>query len=237
MDAIDIEPEFTESACAECGKTFCRPIFRFDGKEYLRISRCSRCTERHAEEIRCAEEEERRARRVLQWNEAIPPLYRENDPNRLNPRAREVAERFDYQQDKGIFLHGDFRKGKTRCAFLILRKAHDQGRSIMMMRSIDFAKHCATQFADNKDIQRDSQRLLDRCKSVGVLLLDDLGKEKITERVETTLFDVIDDRISRAKPMLITSNFDLNSLAKRMSSDQGPAIIGRIIEFCHIVEL
>jgi len=187
------------------------------------------------EETRLKEEQERAAKKLLQWNQTIPESYRESDHNRLNPRAREIAKRFEFQKDMGIYLHGDFRKGKTRCAVLILRKAHDQGRSIMMMRSIDFAKHCATQFADNRDIQRDSQRQLDRCKSVGVLLLDDLGKEKITERVETTLFDVIDYRISRAKPMLITSNFDLNSLAKRMSSDQGPAIIGRIIEFCHVM--
>ena len=235
MDGL--EQEFADSVCVECGQAFNRPILRLGGKELFGIKRCPQCWERHDEKIRAEEEEERIARHLLRWNEAIPPLYRESDTNKLNPKALKVAERFNPSGDRGLYLHGDFGKCKTRCGCKILRKAHDQSLSIMMVKSVDFARHCAAQFSDNYEIKRDARAKLDRCKSSGILLIDDLGKERITDRVETELFDVIEDRAACRKPILITSNFELTQLARRMSADQGPAIIRRITEFCFVVEL
>jgi DNA replication protein DnaC len=108
---------------------------------------------------------------------------------------------------------------------------------VWMMPSTDFAQCCAAQFAIGSDSARDAHKKLDRWKSVGILLLDDLGKERFTDRVETELFNVVETRVSNSRPFLITSNYSVKSLGQRMSSDQGGAIIRRIVEFCHVVEL
>jgi DNA replication protein DnaC len=232
------ESEMRESQCTQCAKKFQRPVYRFlDGREIFPVAICNECSAKQQERIRSEEEKERQAQKQLRWNEAIPPLYRESAPNQLNPMALKVVERFHFQENKGLYLYGNFGTGKTRAACMILRKWHDQDESVLVMQSTDFAQYCAAQFPIGSESARDARKKLDRCKSVGIFLLDDLGKERFTDRVETELFNVIESRLSNARSFLITSNYSIKSLGQRMSSDQGGAIIRRIVEFCHVVEL
>lgn len=51
-------------------------------------------------------------------------------------------------------------------------------------------------------------------RNIDLLIIDDLGKEKTTERVEEILFDVIDERYAYNKRTWITSNFDGEEIEK-----------------------
>jgi DNA replication protein DnaC len=49
-------------------------------------------------------------------------------------------------------------------------------------------------------------------ESVPLLIIDDLGKEKPTEWTLATLYAIIDGRYDSAMPVIITTNYDMQSL-------------------------
>ena len=63
-----------------------------------------------------------------------------------------------------------------------------------------------------------------------MLVIDDLGSEKLTEFSEQILFEIIDLRISRElNGLIITSNLPLEDMAKRLESER---ITSRIAMLC-----
>ena len=74
-----------------------------------------------------------------------------------------------------------------------------------------------------------------------VLVIDDLGKENANAWALTTLFQIINSRYEDGKPTIYTSQYDLQSLQRRMSrqreSESAEAIVSRICETSVIVQL
>jgi DNA replication protein DnaC len=68
------------------------------------------------------------------------------------------------------------------------------------------------------------------------LLIDDLGKQKMTERAETELYDVLEHRTNNLKPTLVTTNATGQQLARMLSEDRRQPIIRRIKDFSTIVK-
>jgi DNA replication protein DnaC len=104
-------------------------------------------------------------------------------------------------------------------------------RSVCIVRDVDFARECADQFKDGHDGKK-----LKSWRTCAVLFIDDLGKCRITERVQTELFDLVDSRTSNGLPILFTSNFDRTGFIKRFASpDDAAPIVRRLVESCQIV--
>jgi len=104
--------------------------------------------------------------------------------------------------------------------------------NVGVVRDVDFARECADQFKDNHD-----ERTLKRWRTCDVLFIDDLGKCRITERVQTELFNLVDSRTSNGLPILWTSNFDSKGLIRRFASpDDAAPIVRRLVESCQIVK-
>ena len=71
-------------------------------------------------------------------------------------------------------------------------------------------------------------------RSTGVLVLDDLGKEKAAEAVSTALYSVIEERTARERPILFTANYTSEELAGRFG-EHGAYLVRRLREFCEVV--
>jgi DNA replication protein DnaC len=73
---------------------------------------------------------------------------------------------------------------------------------------------------------------LTRLRTSRLILLDDLGKEKLTDKVASGIFKIIDHRTSHGLTTIITSNFTPTALADRFADETlGGAIRGRLIDF------
>ena len=68
--------------------------------------------------------------------------------------------------------------------------------------------------------KKDAERLND----CDLLILDDLGTELPSQFVTATLYTLINDRLLAGKPMLISTNLNLDELARRYS----PQIASRL---------
>lgn len=133
---------------------------------------------------------------------------------------------------RGIYLHGSVGCGKTHMAWALSEQWVEMGGRTPMfwnvselIRSIkkDFDKH-------NYDKDRSEEEVMEWR---GVLILDDLGAEKMTDFVAETMYLVVNRRYEEKLPTIITSNLDLAQLSERI----GDRIASRIAGMCDVVEL
>ena len=81
--------------------------------------------------------------------------------------------------------------------------------------------------------RKDSYNLERILANRGVLIIDDLGAEKMSEWIEETMFKIINKRYEEVLPTIITSNNDLESMEERL----GQRIVSRILEMCDVIKL
>jgi DNA replication protein DnaC len=165
-----------------------------------------------------------------QWKGICPPLYRDTDPMRLPevPLQTVLAWRYGSQ---GLLVHGDTGRGKTRAVFQLLRRLHfDEGRKIIRFGANDFGAECSKRFFDG-----DGSAWIAGLVKADVLFLDDLGKDRFTDRVESALFGLVEGRMSNLRPIIVTTNFFGDALASKMTGDRGQPLVRRLRESCQDV--
>ena len=148
--------------------------------------------------------------RAAEWKTICPPLYQETKPDRIPTpsQAAFMAATHRPLVNRGLLLCGPSGTGKTRAAFEILKQWHLSGRGVTIFTANEFAVECAAQCAAGGE---SFSRWLNKVKRTGVLFIDDLGKRTMTETAEAQLFDVLDYRLTRLLPTIITAESNLST--------------------------
>jgi DNA replication protein DnaC len=184
---------------------------------------CWDCTE--------AKEAEQKTRweRMAEWTKQCPKAYRESDWKQLPCRhlINEV-QAWEWQK-RGVVFAGSPGVGKTRLAYIMLKRLHAEGKRVRAMTATDFALGVQEQGGKHKL----PEWLKDLC-GVSVLLLDDLGKEKLSESVVAQLFHVLDKRMAEELPVLITTNYKGQHFIERFG-EYGEPLYRRLKEACIIM--
>ncbi len=165
------------------------------------------------------------------WAALCPLLYRNTDPAKLPPEPLAKVLAWQYGS-RGLLLHGETDRCKTRAAWLLLRRLHDERRDIIAFDCVGFGHECAKRFRDSDG---DGERWAKNLAEVPVLFLDDFGKGKFTERVEVELFGLVERRTANCLPIILTTNFVGEALEAKMSPDRGAPLVRRLREFCEDV--
>ena len=144
--------------------------------------------------------------------------------------ANEIKEK-----QSNVFIFGGIGAGKTYLACAILKKLFKE----FTCKFVTMAEIMQDALNSN---EADRGDLMERCKTYDVLLLDDLGKENMTEFAVSKVFEIVDDRYRKMKPTIFTSNFGLDELKSRFtvkgaSAVTADAIISRIQQNCHVIKL
>lgn len=139
----------------------------------------------------------------------IPPAYRSADVADCPPEVRAWAE----SPTAGLLLQGGFGTGKTHaaCAALI---------ALAPTRSVRFTTvdRMLRERRDSFGGAEAEGSVAGRFLNAGALCLDDLGKERQTEWGVAALFEVVDARLSRGLPTIVTTNYAGRELLARMSA-------------------
>ena len=178
-----------------------------------------------------AEEQERRKEA---FNALCPPLYRESDPKRIPAAFLRECAAWEVSP-QGLGFVGIAGSCKTRAAWMLLKRLHMSGVRVFGITATQFAKACADQWHDNPQAKALAEDTLTRCRRTKVLLLDDLGKNKMTERAELELFDLLEHRTSHEMPVIWTANAGGAEFKKMLSPDRGEPILRRLAEFTNII--
>lgn len=214
--------------CNRCGGSIDYEPFMMDGQEAFAPKNCPACSKFLDDERKESEEREKLVWRKREWREMCPPLYRDTDVKRLPEQAKKVTEwKFN---PKGLMIAGDTGKGKTRAAFLLMERLNNEGLSVGVFHGNSFAHQCALKFYESC-----GERWISDLASRKVVFFDDLGKFKLTERVEAELFGLIEMRIANLLPVIVTTNMTGVELKGKMTNDRGESLVRRLCEFCEIV--
>lgn len=141
------------------------------------------------------------------------------------PKAFRVCKGYNYQTTS-LLLIGTYGTGKTHLATAIMNRLLDDGIPALYDTWAGHLQRLKDEFANGE------RRHLALMKKVDVLIIDDLGKDKLTEWNNEILFEVINYRYEHRKPVVITTNATPKELEER-----NPAVYSRLCEMCELVTM
>lgn len=145
--------------------------------------------------------------------------------------ALRFAESFDKNQGRGLIFTGDVGTGKTHLAAAIANYiVEEYSVTVEFVSYVELLADIRAAFSDEaKDVAKIEEKLC----GAPVLIIDDLGKEKQSEFTNELLFRVVNRRYKDNLPMIVTTNYRLPELAKRLDY----AVFSRIVELCKAVDM
>ena len=226
----------TKKNCMTCNRKFDAEEVVIMGKSISFQNYCEPCLEKS---ITKSEQDAAQLRKdALErgfW-ESVPPLYQDTEIERLNPILVQNVITWEFNPI-GIGIRGKSGEQKTRAAVLLLHKMKLKGKSVYFLKSTDIAKYSAQQFSNEKKLQSDALKAIRSAHTAQVLLIDDIGKGRLSPAAEELLYDLLDKRSERQLPVIWTSNAVDGELHRMLSNDRGDAITRRLVEFSTIITI
>lgn len=211
-----MKEDYTQNGLLYCGK--CRTPKQADIEGIGRVPVLCRC---ESERLRREKSEmERRDRYVNARHSAPSGLRLVPEGDYCDGRVASWLAKWPemQRQNIGLLLWGDVGTGKTASAAHVVRKLDEQYVPCLM-----------TSLGRLIDLERG--RYATKLNGFDLLVLDDLGVERQSEYMTQKVYEVIDERVSRKKPMILTTNLSLNAMQHEADVSRR-RIYDRILSVC-----
>lgn len=194
---------------------------------------CEVCQEEFDAEIRKRESKQAEEKKQERLDHPEIWLKRYGVPQRFMDCSLEtfkggekIKEAMRLFPEHSVLLSGPTGSGKTHLAVAALRgmvqRDEIKSKSTPEWTAVD---QCDALFITVPDLllnirscfakNEDEGRLVDRFATAGVLILDDLGADKVTEWTTTTLYLIIDRRYRDLMPTIITTNLSIQQIEEQ----------------------
>ena len=141
--------------------------------------------------------------------------------------CKAYADDFDIDSNS-VYMCGATGLGKTHLSLAIANVAARKGYSVVYYSAPNLLSDMEREkFRRDRD-QFSNSKLVTEAKALGcdLLIIDDLGTEFITPFTVTQIYNILNDRINRSKPVIISTNLSLDELEKKYSERVTSRIIG-----------
>lgn len=142
-------------------------------------------------------------------------------------RVREWAD----SPSKGLLLQGGVGRGKTHNACAALERVARMGVTAKFTTFDDLLRECRATY-QNRDTE---DAVISRHANVGILCIDDMGKERVTEWSLPIIFAIINKRGMNGKHTIVTTQYTGQQLVQRMTvgddSETARAVVSRFMEY------
>lgn len=160
-----------------------------------------------------------------------------------NKKEVEIAKDFTQKcinknQKNGLIITGKSGTGKTHLATAILNKITEKDMLVLMGRLILLLDVIKDTFKDFSSKEKDIMELYSK---VDMLIIDDLGTERISSWALEKLYTIIENRNENKLPIIVTTRFNKESLLDRFyqseDAELAEAVIEKLYQFCYGIEL
>ena len=159
--------------------------------------------------------------------------------NSENAKTKLAAQKFlEKYKDmkKGIIFVGKNGTGKTHISTAICNELIKENVPVIfgtLTELLDKYKECYKNYTDGE--------LTKLYSKVDLLVIDDLGVETMNEWMLSKLFVIVNERMKNELPIIITTNYDIDQLKKRLTipskvCETTNSIISRLCYMCYRVE-
>ena len=227
-----------EDGLVYCGKCGSRKQLRVKFGDRTHVVRCvCKCESKELEEKKKQEEYEEQMRRINRLKEAsmMDKKYREvtfdkyevrEENKKVFEMAKKYVDRFQdmYKKNQGLILYGPVGTGKSFTAACIGNYLLDNAKPVIMT---SFVKILQDIWENDREAE-----YITILNSASLLIVDDLGTERETDYALEKVYNIIDSRVRANKPMIITSNLELNDMME-CEDIRKKRIYDRILECCY----
>ena len=233
--SLQRERESLEAAYFEEGYLDDSPICQHcGGSGYLGSTMCECLREL------CRQEQKKELTFLNVGRESFEQFRLDYYPDRIDPtlgmNIRSVMEktfqtcrRYAYsftERSGNLLFSGDTGLGKTFLSACIARTVADRGYSVVYESAGHmFAKLERAKFAGD-EAAREECRKYNECD---LLIIDDLGTEMPGQFVTAALYSLVNDRLLAGKPMIISTNLNVEDLGRRYSTQIASRLRGSFV--------
>ena len=232
VETWDGNDKWTRGFCKVCSVPMYDTTFRVLDFE-LPINVCEKCGPMVTAHYAVDQEKDQLVTQNPWWDETCPPNYQElitakRWPDHCDRAAIDRVQKWTSSDRKGLVLLGPTGIGKTLSLWAKARDLERAGIKPVFLSAVEFARKLAV-------AARDLDKA-DWLMKAQVLIIDDLGKEKLSAAVAPLIWEVIDARNNHRKPTLISTRFRGTDFVARFSEPiLGEDIRGRIADCCQVV--
>ncbi|WP_270445679.1 ATP-binding protein [Fusobacterium varium] len=137
----------------------------------------------------------------------------------------------------GLFFHGKVGTGKTFASACISNALTKANKTVMVLSVGLYINQIQREWAEAEN------DVLKYAKECDLLVIDDLGVEKVSEFIKDKVFMLIDTRYRTEKPVIVTTNLELTNegltskqIEQQLSIESrfGSRVSDRLTEMCQV---
>lgn len=126
---------------------------------------------------------------------------------------KSYADSFDERSSQSILMMGGTGLGKTHLSSAVARRVIEKGKDVFYTGAIDLFSQFETQRF--KTYSNEPNEIIERYFESDLLIIDDLGTEMVNQFSVSTLYNLVNDRLSRRKPTMISTNLSKDEIQKK----------------------
>ena len=149
-----------------------------------------------------------------------------------------INKSIDKMQANGLIITGKSGVGKTHLAAAIANRLIENDKIVLIGRLTTLLDMIKETFRDNT---KSENELIELYSNVDMIIIDDLGTEKISSWALEKLYTIIQNRCENGLPIIITTRFNKEGLIERFSYSQDTdlvdATISKLYQMCYGITL
>lgn len=150
--------------------------------------------------------------------------------DKVHKITKHYALNFDEFGYESLLIWGDPGNGKTMLVAAVHNHLKQQGKTVVFITMPELLGKIKATF--NRNNIESEEQIMKGLMACDLLIIDDLGAEKVSDWVQETIFRIIDGRVKCKKPILATSNLSIEQLDDKL----GKRISDRLTEVSQPLE-